>query len=288
MSASGSNFVIDFSGIDDIDAQALSEVLTPRHGDGASNAGVQSAGAGLSAQPAGAGSSAQPAGAGLSALTDQSLLHSPGVSMTSSSGSDDEKSMSCGSESLKRVEQTVDIEMGVMSDDSCGLEVEGSDGVEADDGSSSCGLEVEGFDDHSQSPMVAEGDWLPGENCGRWVAQDSPLNEQACVFITNACMVASRLPKRILRAAVGHLHPGTARFQKSYAWHLVSSLLCISVRSVQRVLKRVKKKPYNMESLYTSFCQSWLVRSRAGLSALRFGFWTRVICVCSHGSVSGR
>ena len=164
MSASGSKFVIDFSGIDDIDAQTLSKVLTPRHGDGASNGGVQFA------------------GAGLSALTDQSLLHSPGVPMTSSSGSelsvtmdDDEKSISCGSESPKRVEQTVDIEMGVMSDDSCGLDVEGSDGAEAEAASS--GLEVEGFDDHSQSPMVAEGDWLPGVNCGRWVAQDTPLNE---------------------------------------------------------------------------------------------------------------
>ena len=104
----GPKFAIDFSGIDDIDAQALSQVLTPRPEAGASIPGE----------------GVQFSGAGSSALVDQTLSHSPGLSMTSSSGSehgvtieDDEKSMICsdsGAESQKCMELSRDIEMGVM------------------------------------------------------------------------------------------------------------------------------------------------------------------------------
>ena len=234
MSTSRFDSDIDFSGIDDTDAQTLLpllQALPPRP-----EAGL----------PAGAGLSSS-AGAGLSALVDQSLLASPGLPISSSSGSehgvtmeDDERSIYCG-------DQLQDIEMGVMSEGSvmsCGLEVEVSDGEQAEGSSISGGLEVEGLDDHSQCAMVVgEADWVPGVNCGRWVAKATPLNEQACVFITNACLVASRLPKKILCAAAHHLRPGTRRLQKSAAWHLVSSLLCIDPSSVQRVLKCVKRNP---------------------------------------------
>jgi len=207
----------DFSCIDDIDAQALSEVLTPQ---------VR----------------VQNAAAGSSACIDESLLLSPRFPMSSGSGSDDDgiqmdddSSISCGdsgADSQKSSEQGIDIEMGMELDN---------------DGGDSSGLEVEGCDNPSLSPtvvtVVGERDWLPGANCGQWVAQNTPIGEQASVFIVNACMVASRLPSQIVRAAVYHLHSGAKKVWGSYSEKLVASLLCINERTIRRVLKHVQKVP---------------------------------------------
>ena len=224
MSAKGSNCAFDFSGIDgidDIDAQVLSEALTPRVGVSTSIAGSQNA------------------EAGSSACIDQSVLSSPELPVSSGSGSDDgcileddDKSMSCGdsgADSHKSSEQGVDIEMGHIE---MGIESEDCGGV-------SSGLEV---DDSLNPTVVGEGDWLPGVNCGQWVARNTGIGEQASVFIANACMVASRLPSQILRAALGHLQGSTKRWG-SYSRRLVSSLLCINEKSIRNVMKRVQTIP---------------------------------------------
>ena len=83
--------------------------------------------------------------------------------------------------------------------------------------------------------LLGERKWPPGQNCGKWIDQKTPLAEQTRVLVINACLVASRLPSKILRGAVQHL--GKSDSWGSYVWHLVSALLCISISTVRQVMK---------------------------------------------------
>ena len=200
----------DLSGIDEIDAGVLAQVLTP-YGVGLSTVDGNSAGAGLSAS------------------SGQSELKSPALPVEPSSSSDegllsddndddvaDNRSIHCGSP---------------HSDPSSNFELDVEIGVDS-------GVDME-IDDGEEHKLVGEREWLPGRNCGRWIDQQTPLAEQACILITNACLVASRLPSKLLCAAVDHL--GRKKSWGSYVWHLISSLFCISISTVRQVMKGVQR-----------------------------------------------
>ena len=111
----------------------------------------------------------------------------------------------------------------------------------SDESSSEREVPLIGDDDapgHATSRLMGDRSWIPGENCGEWVNRQNALEAQGRLLAVNACVVAARVPRKMLHDVLRVLNVPQARAsgENSIVTRFVSAILRLSTSLVKRVL----------------------------------------------------
>ena len=84
-------------------------------------------------------------------------------------------------------------------------------------------------DDFDDRPSCETGNWIPGQNCGKWLVGRHGIGVEAQVLLTNMYLTLRQLPTCIMKAVLSHLMPpGQAAVERNFADRLVARLCGVS------------------------------------------------------------
>jgi hypothetical protein len=84
-------------------------------------------------------------------------------------------------------------------------------------------------DDFDDRPSRDTGNWIPGQNCGKWLVGRLGIGVEAQVLLTNMYLTLRQMPTGLLKTVLSHLMPpGQAAVERNFADRLVARLCGVS------------------------------------------------------------
>ena len=100
---------------------------------------------------------------------------------------------------------------------------------------------------------MAEGNWKPGENLGRWSSRMSPgFSEDAQMMFANLCLQCRRIPAKLRSKVLILLEPTTAECTRTSLWTLVGAFVRLSRATVHKWFKAIESRGWDPKSLRPS------------------------------------